>query len=89
MTESICRDDALIRLLKARYGMPTIAVLEDGSEYIFVNIACGYDLGDEYAHINTNMSPSFEGMDCDFFFTNELVALLDADTGKSLFSFPI
>ena len=43
-----------------------------------LNIAWGYDAGDSYAHITTNISPSVPGLETDFFFTAEVIAVLDA-----------
>lgn len=89
MAETNILDDALIRLLVARDGRLTVAVLNDGSEAVFSNIAWGYDLGDQYAHITTNISPNVEGLEVDFFFTNELRDLRDFEWRHSLFCFPI
>ena len=85
----MARDGSLIRLLLSRDGVLTVAVHKDGTEFVFSNIAWGYDLGDEYAHITTNISPRIEGLSEDFFFTNELVDLRDHELGYSLFSLPI
>ncbi|MEM9426677.1 MAG: hypothetical protein AAGA06_08235 [Pseudomonadota bacterium] len=83
------RDTALINKLVERDGTATIAVFEDGKEAIFFNIAWGYDLGDEFAHITTNISPEIEGASVDFFFTSELTAILDEESRMPLFSFPL
>ncbi|MEM6385148.1 MAG: hypothetical protein AAF718_02815 [Pseudomonadota bacterium] len=61
------RDTALIYKLVERNGMPTIAVFEDGEEHIFYDITYGYDLGEEYAHIYTNMDSKVEGAQIEFF----------------------
>ena len=45
-----------------------------------LNIAWGYDAGDSYAHITTNISPSVPGFETDFFSTKEVIAVLDAVT---------
>jgi len=83
------RDTALINKLVERDGMPTVAVLEGGEEAVIFNIAWGYDLGDEFAHVITNISPEIEGASVDFFFTNEITALLDGESRVPLFSFPL
>ncbi|PXW80543.1 hypothetical protein BZA02_10532 [Ruegeria sp. P4] len=82
------RDTALINKLIERDGIPTVAVFDDGEELIILNIAWGYDLGDEFAHITANISAQIDGTSV-FFFTNELSALLDGETRAPLFSFPI
>jgi hypothetical protein len=43
------------------------------------NIAWGYDIGDEFAHVTTNVSPAVEGASIDFFFTSEVRAVIDED----------
>ncbi|MFF9351545.1 hypothetical protein [Streptomyces sp. NPDC014734] len=48
------------------------------------NIAWGYDLGDEYAHITTNISPDVDGESVDFFFTGSLAAIVDPASGSVL-----
>jgi hypothetical protein len=83
------RDTNLIKKLAQRDGVPSIVVFKDGREATIFNIAWGYDLGDEFAHITTNISPEVEGTKVDFFFTSELEALLDGETRAPLFNFPI
>jgi len=83
------RDAALINKFVERNGMPTIAVFKDGEETIIFNIAWGYDQGDEFAHITTNISPEIDGASVDFFFSNELAALLDGESRTPLFKFPL
>ena len=70
-------DKDLIELLTTRDGQPTFVKLRDGRRLSVINIAWGYDMGDEYAHVTTNVSPSVDGEAVDFFFTNEVVAVLD------------
>jgi len=89
MPETRYRDDALIELLVKRDGIATVAVLEDGTEYTIFNIAWGYDLGDQYAHITTNISPSIEGTTINFFVTNELIGLFGAECRQPLINLPI
>lgn len=81
------RDAALINELVERDGRPTIAVLKNGDEVLILNIAWGYDLDDEFAHITTNISPNLDGTPVDFFFTSDVKSLLDAETKLLLFSF--
>ena len=46
------------------------------------NIAWGSDMGDEYTHVTTNVSPSIQGERIDFFFTNEVDAVKDEAEGS-------
>ena len=70
-------DEDLIGLLCGRDGQETEAELQDGRRCRVLNIAWGYDAGDDYAHVTTNISPSVHGFDVDFFFTNEILRLRD------------
>jgi hypothetical protein len=63
-------------------------VLIDGQRYLVFNIAWGYDEGDEWAHVTTNISPRIEGEHVDFFFTSLVVAALDPSTDDLLYSLP-
>lgn len=70
-------DKALIELLNGRDGRKTTVVLVDGRRFDLWNIAWGYDMGDEFAHVTTNCSPFVEGTRLDVFFTNEVAVVLD------------
>jgi hypothetical protein len=52
------------------------------------NIAWGYDMGDEYSHVTSNVSPAVEGSAVDWFFTNDVDHVLDPATGAILFVWP-
>src|SRR5262245_46529230 len=79
-------DAAVLQVLRERDGQPTEARLSDGRTMTVVNIAWGYDLGDEFAHVTTNVSPDVEGQEIDFFFTSEVESLADTTSGEVLFS---
>jgi hypothetical protein len=70
-------DTALIELLKQRDGRKTTVVLTDGRRLDLWNIAWGYDMGDEFAHVTTNCGPFIDGTSLDVFFTNEATMVLD------------
>ena len=72
-------DESLIRLLQERDGRSSVVLLRDGRRLDVWNIAWGYDMGDEYAHVTTNISPTVEGASIDFFFTNDVTAVLDEE----------
>lgn len=80
------RDADLVHLLNARDGIGTLVDVEDGGTFTVFNIAWGYDLGDEYAHITTNASPFVAGQPIDFFFTDKVAKVRDASTGSVLYS---
>lgn len=71
------RDTALLDLLRAREGQRTTVVLADGKRLTVLNIAWGYDMGDEFAHVTTNISPEIEGTSAGFFFTHDVRELCD------------
>lgn len=82
-------DEDLIRLLCRRDAHETTLVeLQDGRRLTVFNIAWGYDLGDEHAHVTTNISPFQDGYAIDFFFTDEVRRVVDADTGVVLWGPP-
>lgn len=77
-------DGDLIELLTSRDGRLTTVLLSDGQALQVLDIAWGYDMGDEYAHVTANCSPGAPGMSMDFFFTNDVVAVLD-ERGAQVF----
>lgn len=79
----IHKDEYIIELLKKRNGIKTTIELDNGDVIVIWNIAWGYDIGDEYAHITTNISPDVENSTIDFFFTNEIKKLYDS-TGHEI-----
>jgi len=48
------------------------------------NIAWGDDLGDDFEHVTTNISPKRNGATVDIFFTDEVNDVVDPLSGKSL-----
>ncbi len=57
----------------------SIVVLDDGRRVRVLDIAYGYDWGDEYAHVLTNMNPESSGMSLEFFYTDQLLAVMTED----------
>jgi hypothetical protein len=82
------RDEALLAMFQARDGSPLRAVLCNGNVLTVFNIAWGYDLGDEYAHVTSNVSPPVEGSAVDLFFTSDVDHVLDPATGGVVFTWP-
>lgn len=70
-------DELVIDLLSSRDGQLTEVFLRDGRLYRVFNIAWGYDMGDEYAHVTSNISPSVEGEPVDLFRTSEIAIIRD------------
>jgi hypothetical protein len=62
----------------------TMVELSDGRSYRVWNIAWGYDAGDSWAHITTNISPDVSGEEIDFFFTHEVDAIRAPESGELL-----
>jgi hypothetical protein len=74
-------DEAMIALLVARDGPEITVKLADSRVRRVLNIAWGYDMGDEYAHLTTNCSPFSNDHPIDFFFTDEVEEIADGRNG--------
>ena len=79
------QDEAILRLLQERDGSASQVVLSDGKKLTVFNIAWGYDLGDEFAHVTTNISPGVKDSAVDFFFTESVTAVIDPTNGAVLY----
>jgi hypothetical protein len=79
-------DAALIALLRTRDGIATDVRLRDGLRLHVMNIAWGYDNGDAWAHVTTNISPTIEDTSVEVFSTEHVEAVADEATGDILFS---
>lgn len=79
------KDKFIIALLEKRDGLATFIRLKNGNSLKILNIAYGYDMGDEFAHVTTNISPSIEGESIDFFFTSKIVEIIDPENKEVLF----
>jgi hypothetical protein len=71
-------------MLMSRDGLETEVELTDGRRLRVLNVAWGYDAGDHYAHVTTNISPRVPGSDIDFFFTNEIRFVEDTLSGEAV-----
>ena len=87
-TQPAPRDESLISLFRDRDGRATRVILRDGQLLSVLNITWGYDMGDEYAHVTTNVSPSVEGTSIDFFYTSDVETVSDPSPGDVLFTSP-
>ena len=79
------KDDHIIDIFKKRDGQPTIVKLNNGKQYTVWDIAWGYDMGDEFAHITTNVSPGVEGASVDFFYTSEIIEISESKLAEALY----
>jgi hypothetical protein len=70
------KDKNIIDTFQSRDGLETKVELKDGRLISVWNIAWGYDIGDDFAHITTNISPKIDNAAVDFFFTNEISKIL-------------
>lgn len=71
-------DKPFIDLLRGRNGAATFVRMKSGVTHKVFNIAWGYDMGDAYAHVTSNISPSLPGVAVDLFHTNEIDRVLGA-----------
>jgi hypothetical protein len=67
-----------------RDGVPTLVTLKSGRQLTVHNIAWGYDICDEYAHVTTNISPEIAGASIDFYFTSDIQMIVDPVSGETL-----
>lgn len=72
-------DTELVDLLNARDGLHSVVVLADGLSLTVVNVAWGYDMGEDHAHVMTNASPDVPGQTIGFFRTGNVVRVLAED----------
>jgi hypothetical protein len=79
------QDEGVLRLLQERNGSASQVALNDGKKLTVFNIAWGYDLGDEFAHVITNISPDVEDAAVDFFSTASITAIIDPTNGAVLY----
>lgn len=61
-----------------RRACPCTIKLDDGRALRVLDVAWGYDMGDDHAHITTNVSPGDPGAEIDFFFTCEIEDVSDS-----------
>lgn len=59
--------------------------LDNDRVLIVWNIAWGYDIGDDFAHITTNINPEIKNADIDHFYTNEIQIVEDQTNGRILY----
>jgi hypothetical protein len=78
--------EKILSILKQRSGRWTMVELSDGRTLRVFDIAWGRDIGADFDHITTNISPGPQGEhDTDFFHTFEVAVVRDAATKEQLF----
>jgi len=80
------RDADLIALFVSRDGSRLVVKVDGGSSYEVFNIAWGYDMGDDHAHVTSNISPDVDGFPIDVFSTESVIEILDGETGARLYA---
>ena len=75
-TQTKYKDKSIIDIFEIRDGLETQVELKNGKLISVWNIAWGYDVGDNFAHITTNISPNIDNATIDHFFTNEISKIL-------------
>ena len=78
------RDLEIVAALEARDAVLTEVRIIDGPTYRVFNIAWGYDAGDSWAHVTTNISPFVEGEAIDVFSTSEVDTVRAPESGQVL-----
>lgn len=86
MSSPLPRDAELLDLLRERDAVETVVVLRDGRRLAVHNIAWGYDAGDKWAHVTSNISPGVEGASVDFFFNSEVASMIDPITNSVIYT---
>ncbi len=79
------RDQHIIEIFKSTDQLEKAVYLDNNSILTVFNIAWGYDNGDEFAHITTNISPEIRNSEIDYFYTNEIQKIEDRTNGKTLY----
>jgi len=74
----------IVPLLEARDGQKTRVDLSGQRNFEVFNIAWGEDIGDDYEHITSNISPEVDGARVDLFFTDEVARVIDPTNGAIL-----
>jgi hypothetical protein len=62
--------------------------MRDGTAVEVWNVAWGYDLGNDFAHVTSNISPEQPGCPIDFFYTHQVQKVVDAESGREIIEFP-
>jgi hypothetical protein len=79
-------EDIASQVLQERCGRWTTVELTENRSFRVFDIAWGRDMGDAFDHITTNISPGPKELhSMDFFFTSDVIRIIDSETGAVLF----
>ena len=74
-------------ILESRSGLLTEVRLASGQTFAVHNVAAGHDMGVDFAHFTTNISPSPEGPHTvDFFHADQVDRVTASESGEVLFA---
>lgn len=76
------KDQHIIDTFKTTDQIEKVVYLDNNSNLTVWNIAWGYDIGDEFAHVTANINPEIKSSDIDYFYTNEILKIEDRKNGK-------
>lgn len=79
------KDQHIIDILNSDDQNEKVVYLDDDRILKVSNIAWGYDVGDDFAHITTNISPEIKNADIDFLYTNNIYKIEDSTNGITLY----
>lgn len=77
------QDWSIVEFLEARDGDLSVVFLKSGQTLRVFNIAAGIDIGDQFPHITSNISPDVGGESVDFFSSGDVSHIEDGQ-GKLL-----
>lgn len=80
------KDQQIIDLFHVYDQLEKLIYLDNGTVLTVWNIAWGYDIGDENAHVTTNISPEIKNASIDYFYTNQILRIEERSTGKILYA---
>jgi hypothetical protein len=83
MTPSADHCRRVVPLFRERDGQETKVLLSGARTLRVFNIAWGQDLGDDFEHITSNISPWIDES-IDIFFTDEIASVVDPASGELL-----
>jgi hypothetical protein len=74
-------------ILESRSGLLTEIRLVSGQTFVAYNVAAGRDMGVDFDHFTTNISPSPAGSHTvDFFHADQVASLIAKESGNVLFA---
>ena len=79
------KDQHIIEIFKTTDQLEKAVYLGNNTILKVFNIAWGYDIGYDFAHITTNISPEIRNSDIDYFYTNEIQKIEDRTNGSILY----